>query len=70
MPDLFLRIQYVEDRLKSGETDVALMRELQRLKAELAQLDAEGKLSYKTSRRYRSVMRAPKRRSSPPLGDN
>jgi DNA primase len=66
VPDLFVRVQYVNDRLDGGSGDVTLMREWQQLHAELGRLGAEGRLGPKTSRRYRSVLRAPEPERTPP----
>lgn len=71
VPDLFLKKQYIEDRLKSGEADAEELRELHNaVSAELAHLQAAGKTgNWKTSRRYR-LLRTPQRRPQPPLGDD
>ena len=70
VPDLFLKKQYIEDRLKSGEADAVELRELHNaVSAELARLQEAGKPSFKTSRRYR-VLRNPQRRPPRPLGDD
>jgi hypothetical protein len=66
VPDLFVRVQYVSDRLERGGGDVTLMREWQQLRAELGRLGEEGRLGPKISRRYRSVLRAPAPESTPP----
>ncbi|NJD09934.1 MAG: DNA primase, partial [Gemmatimonadetes bacterium] len=69
VPDLFVRVQYVRDRLARERADVALMREWQELHAELGRLGAEGRLGAKISRRYRSVPRAPEPEGTPPERD-
>lgn len=58
VPDLFVQVQYVADRLKGGDPDGGLMRQRQQLQEELRRLEAEGRLGYKASRRWRSVLRS------------
>jgi hypothetical protein len=70
VPDLFVRVQYLRDRLGRGGADVALMREWQELHAELGRLGVEGRLGPKISRRYRSVLRAPAEEKTPPERDD
>jgi DNA primase len=70
VPDLFLQVQYVGDRLKGSEANVALIRQWQELHAELGRLGIEGRLGPKTSRRYRSVLRAPAPDRTPPEPDD
>ena len=69
VPDLFIRVQYVSDRLEGGAADVALMREWQELKAELGRLGEEGRLGPKISRRYRSLLRTPAPERTPTTRD-
>jgi hypothetical protein len=57
VPDIFIQVQYVDDRLEGGVADVGLLRQRQELQAELQRLGAEGRLGAKTSRRYRSRLR-------------
>jgi hypothetical protein len=57
VPDLFVQVQYLDDRLEGSSPDMTLLRRRQELHAELRRLAAEGRLGPKTSRRYRSVLR-------------
>jgi len=70
VPDLFVRVQYLSDRLERSGADTGLLRELQQVHAELGRLGQEGRLGPKISRRYRSVLRRPADEKSPPEPDD
>jgi DNA primase len=70
VPDLFVQVQYLDDRLEGGAPDMTLLRRRQELHAELRRLAAEGRLGPKTSRRYRSVLRPALQDRQPPTPDD
>ena len=70
VPDLFVRVQYLSDRLERSGAEAGLLREWQELHAELGRLGEEGRLGPKISRRYRSVLRVPAAEQSPPEPDD
>ena len=55
VPGLFLQVQYVDDRLARAGADeqTELMRRRIDLQSEIQQLGADGRLGFKTSKRYR-----------------